>query len=174
MPYEAVSMDKPIVYKTHLSMYTIWRCADDKKLACIADSVSELPGCCCRGYWKRSGEVVDHQQKPLLLLEFLIRVFCGPGQVVSLCCGSGSECIAALRMGKDCTGFNSSQFQVEETRQRLDTFRTAEASAIALVIDKVPEEQTQVIAVCVCACCWAGKPFCNCISRSLALCKFGL
>ena len=170
MPYEAVSMDKPIVYKTHLSMYTIWRCADDKKLECIADSVSELPGCCCRGYWKRSGEVVDHQQA-VAGVSYQGVLWARPSCELVLW---QWLCIAALRMGKDCTGFNSSQFQVEETRQRLDTFRTAEASAIALVKDKVPEEQTQVIAVCVCACYWAGKPFCNCISRSLALCKFGL
>ena len=62
--------------------------------------------CSCRGYWRSSGEIVNHQQAALLELEFLISTFGGAGQVVVLCCGTGSGCVAAMRLGRNTTGID--------------------------------------------------------------------
>lgn len=87
--------------------------------------------CSCRGYWRSSGEIVNHQQTALLELEFLIATFGGAEQVVVLCCGTGSGCVAAMRLGRNTTGIDNSPFQLNEACRRLKLFGMAEAAEIA-------------------------------------------
>lgn len=65
------------------------------------------------------GAKVNRNQKPLLQLEFLLRVCHQGGWVVDLCCGSGSGLIAALRLGFSAAGFDLSQAQVQATKARI-------------------------------------------------------
>ena len=63
-------------------------------------------GCASRrACYKVDGKELNTYQKGLLEVEFLIRVCHQGGMVVDLCCGSGSGCIAGLRMGHNVTGF---------------------------------------------------------------------
>ena len=58
-------------------------------------------------------------QKPLALLEFLVRTYTRPGGLVLDCCmGSGSTGIAALRCGRRFIGMelNASRFRAGATR----------------------------------------------------------
>ena len=89
--------------------------------------------CSCKpwGYWMSSGEILNHQQAALLELEFLIYTCGGARQVVVLRCGTGSGCVAALRLGRDTTGIDNSPFQLNEACWRLKQFGMAEAAEIA-------------------------------------------
>ena len=89
--------------------------------------------CSCRpwGYWRSSGEIVNHQQAALLELEFLMYTFGGARRLVILCCGTGSGCVAALRLGRDSTGIDNSPFQLNEACRGLKQFGMAEAAEIA-------------------------------------------
>ena len=69
-------------------------------------------------------------QKPLLQLEFLLRVCHQGGWVVDLCCGSGSGVIAALRLGFSAAGFDIRQEQVDATRQRIAKLAKQEVRAL--------------------------------------------
>ena len=68
-------------------------------------------------------------QKPLLLLEFLIRE-CGQKNcaVVDLCCGAGSGAIAALRMGLTAVAIDNDSGQEYTCKERLEQFVAQEAS----------------------------------------------
>ena len=72
------------------------------------------------------GQQLNSDQKGLLEMEFLIRVCHQGGYVVDLCCGSGSGCVAGLRMGHHVAGFDISTQQVAGAIKRLELFSTAE------------------------------------------------
>ena len=74
------------------------------------------------------GKQLNPDQKGLLELEYLIRVCHQGGYVVDLCCGSGSGCIAGLRMGHSVAGFDLSEDQVAGAVQRLELFANMEVS----------------------------------------------
>jgi site-specific DNA-methyltransferase (adenine-specific) len=60
-------------------------------------------------------------QKPVLLLEDLIKTFSNEGDlVVDLTCGSGSTCVAAVRTGRKFIGFETETKYVEIANKRLD------------------------------------------------------
>lgn len=48
--------------------------------------------------------------------------------VVDLCCGSGTGCVAALRMGYHAIGIDRNARQVEEARRRLKMFTDNEVA----------------------------------------------
>lgn len=80
-----------------------------------------------RGYLLTDdGEKVNPTQKPLLQLEFLLRVCHQGGWVVDLCCGSGSGLIAGLRLGYNVAGFDTKQEQVDATKARVKKFSVQE------------------------------------------------
>lgn len=72
------------------------------------------------------GEKVNTTQKPLLQLEFLLRVCHQGGWVVDLCCGSGSGLIAGLRLGYNVIGFDIKQDQVDAAMYRVLKFAVDE------------------------------------------------
>lgn len=58
-------------------------------------------------------------QKPLALLEILVRAFCPPaGVVLDPCCGSGTTLVAALRCGRHAIGFDTSPDAIGIARRR--------------------------------------------------------
>ena len=84
-----------------------------------------------QGYFKaQNGVIVNPYQKPLLQLEFLIRTCMVPEAdfVVDLCCGSGSGCVAAVRIGYNAYGIDRSTEQVHEAKRRLNMFMIGEAA----------------------------------------------
>ena len=86
--------------------------------------------CLCRGCFKVDGEALNAHQKGLLDLEYLIRVCHQGGYVVDLCCGSGSGCIACLRMhmGNVVVGLDLSAEQVGGALKRIRRFADMEVS----------------------------------------------
>ena len=59
-------------------------------------------------------------QKPLALLEMLVRACCPPGGVVAdPCCGSGTTLVAALRSGRRALGCDVSERAVALAKRRL-------------------------------------------------------
>ncbi|MBL8746729.1 MAG: site-specific DNA-methyltransferase [Phycisphaerae bacterium] len=63
-------------------------------------------------------------QKPLALLELLVRACCPPGgTVLDPCCGSGTTLAAALRTGRRGVGFDVSTEAIGVARRRLATIR---------------------------------------------------
>ena len=75
---------------------------------------------------------MNDDQKAIAPLEFLLRT-CMPPQcdwVVDLCCGSGSGCVAALRMGFNVLGVDRSSTQITGTRKRLQLFLDREAKLV--------------------------------------------
>ena len=77
-----------------------------------------------------TGQVVNSMQKPLMTLEFLIRLCHHDqgGRVVDLCCGSGSGMLAALRMGHNVTGVDNSEEQLSACKARILEFEHREVS----------------------------------------------
>ncbi|KAA6417504.1 MAG: hypothetical protein FRX49_12530, partial [Trebouxia sp. A1-2] len=73
-----------------------------------------------------AGVKVNLSQKPLLELEFLLRVCHQGGWVVDLCCGSGSGLIAAMRLGYNVAGFDIKEAQVNATKARIQKFSEQE------------------------------------------------
>ena len=72
--------------------------------------------------------VANDTQKSLLELEFFLRV-CNVERdrwVADLTCGSGSGCIAGLRLGFHVAGFDISEHQVEATSARIQMFHKFE------------------------------------------------
>lgn len=66
-------------------------------------------------------------QKPLALLEMLIRACCPPGGVVlDPCCGSGTTIVAAERTGRIGVGCDVSPEAVATARARLESLRADE------------------------------------------------
>ncbi len=61
-------------------------------------------------------------QKPLALLDLLIRACCPPaprGTVLDPCCGSGTTLVAALRAGRRAIGFDSSAAAIKVAQSRI-------------------------------------------------------
>lgn len=59
-------------------------------------------------------------QKPLALLDVLVRACCPPGGLVlDPCCGSGTTLVAAVRAGRRAIGLDTSPKAVEIARARL-------------------------------------------------------
>ncbi len=59
-------------------------------------------------------------QKPIALLDVLVRACCPPGGVVlDPCCGSGTTLVAAVRAGRCAIGFDRSSLAVACARRRL-------------------------------------------------------
>ena len=82
--------------------------ASQMLLICTAFSLHKTQTCFFRGFCLTDeGFIVNKFQKPLLQLEFLLRVCHQGGWVVDLCCGSGSGVIAALRLGFCAAGLTS-------------------------------------------------------------------
>lgn len=67
-------------------------------------------------------EAVAHpSQKPLRLMERLIRFFSLPGAVIlDPTCGSGSTCEAALRIGRHFIGFELNTTYAQMGRRRIE------------------------------------------------------
>jgi DNA modification methylase len=87
-----------------------------------------------RGKMKKSTDVLDipsinnmaaertgyPTQKPLALLEMLVRACCPPGGLVlDPCCGSGTTLVAAARCGRRGVGLDISEAAIRVARQRL-------------------------------------------------------
>jgi DNA modification methylase len=69
-------------------------------------------------------------QKPLALLELLVRACCPPGGVVlDPCCGSGTTLVAAAKLGRGAVGFDINPEAVALARGRLDTTAPVHAPA---------------------------------------------
>lgn len=72
-------------------------------------------------YFRKDPEVLHSSQKPVALLEYLIRTYTDPGALVLDCCmGSGSTGVACVRTGRDFIGIELSErfFQTAEERIR--------------------------------------------------------
>ena len=69
---------------------------------------------------------MNPSQKPLLELEFLLRVCHQGGWLVDLCCGSGSGLIAGLRLGYNVAGFDIKEAQVKAAKARIQKFSQQE------------------------------------------------
>lgn len=82
------------------------------------------------------GVTLNDHQKGLLELEHMIRVCHQGGLVVDLCCGSGSGCIAGLRMGYSVAGFDISGTQVKGARRRISEFQRLEVSTPRCLLDQ--------------------------------------
>jgi site-specific DNA-methyltransferase (adenine-specific) len=71
--------------------------------------------------YKKDYDGFHPTQKPVLLLEDLIKTFSNEGDiVVDLTCGSGSTCVAAVRTGRKFIGFETEPKYVEIANKRLD------------------------------------------------------
>ena len=78
-----------------------------------------------------SGDVVNPTQKPLLELEFLLRVCHQGGGLVDLCRSSGSGLIAGLRLGYNVAGFDIREAQVAATTARIKKLSAQEVNEFA-------------------------------------------
>lgn len=68
-------------------------------------------------------ELKHPTQKPVELLEYLIRTYTDPGDLVLDCCmGSGSTGIAAMNTGRDFIGMELDSDYYEQARQRLEAW----------------------------------------------------
>jgi site-specific DNA-methyltransferase (adenine-specific) len=71
--------------------------------------------------YKKDYDGYHPTQKPVLLLEDLIKTFSNEGDlIVDLTCGSGSTCVAAVRTGRNFIGFETEPKYVEIANKRLD------------------------------------------------------
>ena len=65
--------------------------------------------------------VVHPTQKPVALLEYLIKTYTNPGEIVlDNCMGSGSTCVAAVNAGRHYIGFELDEKYFQIACQRLD------------------------------------------------------
>jgi len=73
-------------------------------------------------------ERVDHPtQKPLAISERLVKHFSNPGELVLVpFVGSGSECVAAIRLGRSFLGAEVNPKFVEIARERIDEVKASE------------------------------------------------
>lgn len=68
-------------------------------------------------------------QKPVALLEYLIKTYTNPGEVVlDNCMGSGSTCVAAVNTGRHYIGFELDEKYFQIACQRLDEAEMAVAT----------------------------------------------
>lgn len=73
----------------------------------------------------RKGKV-HPTQKPVALLEYLIKTYTNEGEVIlDNCMGSGSTCVAALNIGRRYIGFELDQGYFEIACKRLDAAKNA-------------------------------------------------
>jgi site-specific DNA-methyltransferase (adenine-specific) len=71
--------------------------------------------------YKKDYDGFHPTQKPVLLLEDLIKTFSNEGDlVVDLTCGSGSTCVAALNTNRKFIGFETESAYVEIANKRID------------------------------------------------------
>ncbi len=64
-------------------------------------------------------------QKPLALLDLLIRACCPPdGTILDPCCGSGTTLVAAMAAGRNAQGGDLNPDAVKIVRARLHTLNT--------------------------------------------------
>lgn len=81
-------------------------------------------------------------QKPLALLDVLVRACCPPGGlVVDPCCGSGTTLVAAVNAGRRAIGVDCSEAAVRVSRERLAREAAPGAIGAAGSLPKVQAEQ---------------------------------
>ena len=69
----------------------------------------------------RDGKRLHPTQKPVGLLEWLIRTYTNPGAVVlDNCMGVGSTCVAAVQTGRHYIGFETDEHYFDLACERLD------------------------------------------------------
>ena len=69
----------------------------------------------------RDGNRIHPTQKPVLLLEYLIKTYTNPGEVVlDNCMGSGSTGVACINTGRDFIGMEKEARYFEMARQRIE------------------------------------------------------
>jgi DNA modification methylase len=69
-------------------------------------------------------------QKPLALLELLVKACCpAGGTVLDPCCGSGTTLVAAAKLGRNAIGFDINPDAVALARGRLESLRPVNAPA---------------------------------------------
>jgi site-specific DNA-methyltransferase (adenine-specific) len=74
--------------------------------------------------YKKDYDGFHPTQKPVLLLEDLIKTFSNAGDlVVDLTCGSGSTCVAAARTNRKFIGFETEPSYIEIANKRIDDLR---------------------------------------------------
>lgn len=112
-----------------------------------------------------AGVKVNLSQKPLLELEFLLRVCHQGGWVVDLCCGSGSGLIAAMRLGYNVAGFDIKEAQVNATKARIQKF--SEQEVCPNVTHTAVTQQSHAACVTTCACQQYVDTCCSAICRTL-------
>lgn len=72
-------------------------------------------------FGKKSGEVVHPTQKPVALLEYLIRTYSNEGELIlDATMGSGSTGVAAINENRRFIGFETEQKFYEIARKRID------------------------------------------------------
>jgi site-specific DNA-methyltransferase (adenine-specific) len=77
--------------------------------------------------YKKDYDGFHPTQKPVLLLEDLIKTFSNEGDlIVDLTCGSGSTCVAAVRTNRNFIGFETESKYVEIANKRLDNEEASE------------------------------------------------
>lgn len=78
--------------------------------------------------YKKDYDGFHPTQKPVLLLEDLIKTFSNENNlVVDLTCGSGSTCVAAARTNRNFIGFELESNYVQIANQRLESISDTEA-----------------------------------------------
>ena len=69
----------------------------------------------------RDGKRIHPTQKPVALLEWLIKTYTNPGEIVlDNCMGVGSTCVAAINTGRQYIGFETNPKYFETAKQRID------------------------------------------------------
>lgn len=69
----------------------------------------------------RDGKRIHPTQKPVLLLEYLIKTYTNPGEVVlDNCMGSGSTGVACINTGRDFIGMEKEPHYFEMAQQRIE------------------------------------------------------
>ena len=68
------------------------------------------------------GKTVHPTQKPVALLEYLIKTYTNEGEtVLDNCMGSGSTCIACLNTNRNFIGIEKDQNYFEIAKNRIET-----------------------------------------------------
>lgn len=68
-----------------------------------------------------SPERIHPTQKPVALLEYLIRTYTNPGEtVLDSCAGSGSTAVACIRTGRNFIGFETDAEYFSKAAERIE------------------------------------------------------
>ena len=117
-PQGIVKLEKPVIHKAR--NMTIYR---DKKNDSIQthkgypDHLLEFAGA---GYGKEKRE--HPTQKPVALLEYLVKTYTNPGEtVMDNCMGSGSTGVACVNTGREFIGIEMDKKYFDIARQRIET-----------------------------------------------------